>query len=394
MIPLDAQRQETSNIQRIFDHFISRRKFIQFAGKSAALPIAISPLAATLSGCDSASSNNSDDSSEIDTNEIPPASAEYITLKRTSFGVERAAMADIQSLGIDAFLEAQLNYETLDDGDLETTIETLFPLTTQTAEQLLGGFPDNIAAVAVQMVSTTQFRQFYSKRQLYEVMVEFWSDHFNIQLVNGLGPTLKPVDDINATANSALQAVAELQAAGLPDITPDNGAIYPSSNLSNKLQQASQLIKSSLPCEVICMDSDGWDHHENLPVYLNQSLAELAEGVAAFYQDMGDRMARISVLIYTEFGRRVSENGSNGVDHGTGGLAYLIGGGVNGGQVFSDWPGLDIANLALNEDLAITTDLRSVMSELLDKRMGGTHVNSVFPGYTGTIDNALFNRYS
>jgi uncharacterized protein (DUF1501 family) len=156
------------------------------------------------------------------------------------------------------------------------------------------------------------------------------------------------------------------------------------------MQQAAQLIKSQLPVEVICVDSDGWDHHERLPTYINLSLTELAETLYAFYTDMGASMSRITVLVYTEFGRRVAENGSLGTDHGTGSLAYLMGGGVNGGQVISNWPGLDVPNLELGEDLKITTDLRSVISELLDKRLGGTDVGTVFPGFTGVTDVNAF----
>ncbi len=110
----------------------------------------------------------------------------------------------------------------------------------------------------------------------------------------------------------------------------------------------------------------------------------------AFYTDMGVGMSRITVLVYTEFGRRVAENGSLGTDHGTGSLAYLMGGGVNGGQVISDWPGLDLPNLELGEDLRITTDLRTVISEMLNKRLGGINVGTVFPGFTGPTDVNAF----
>jgi uncharacterized protein (DUF1501 family) len=192
-------------------------------------------------------------------------------------------------------------------------------------------------------------------------------------------------------AGAALAAMDELQLADLPSITPDNGAVYPpNSPLGNKMMQAAQLIKSNLPVEAICIDSDGWDHHENLPTYIDISLTELATTLSAFYTDMGAGMARVTVLVYTEFGRRVAENGSAGADHGTGSLAYLMGGGVNGNQVISDWPGLDLANLELGEDLRITTDLRSVIAELLNKRLGGTNVGTVFPGFAGVTDVNAF----
>jgi len=196
-------------------------------------------------------------------------------------------------------------------------------------------------------------------------------------------------------AAAALSALDELAAANLSAITPDNGAVYPNTPLGIKLEQVGQLIKSSLPVEIVCLDSDGWDHHENLPTYLDLSLAELSEAINAFYTDMGSGMQRITVLVYTEFGRRVAKNGSEGADHGTAGLAYLIGGGVNGGQVVSDWPGLDIPDLEMGEDLKITTDLRSVLSELLTRRLGATttELSTVFPEFNGPASANVFLNY-
>lgn len=199
-----------------------------------------------------------------------------------------------------------------------------------------------------------------------------------------------PSSDLNASAQAALQAVVELQAANLPELMPDNGALYPDSVLAKKMLQASALIKSNLPTEVICIDSDGWDHHDNLPQFLNQSLSELGQAMAAFYTDMGSRMANITLLVMTEFGRRVAKNNSNGVDHGTGGLAYVMGKGVNGGQVVADWPGLAAGDLDRG-DLAITTDLRSLLGELIQKRLGGGNVSELFPGFAGVQDLGLFN---
>jgi uncharacterized protein (DUF1501 family) len=189
--------------------------------------------------------------------------------------------------------------------------------------------------------------------------------------------------------SAALAAMEELQTADPTSEPKDPNAMYPvDSVLGGKMLQAAQLIKSQLPVEVICIDSDGWDHHERLPIFIDASLGELAEVLNAFNIDMGPAaMARITVLVYTEFGRRIAENGSDGTDHGTGSLAYLMGGGVNGGQVISTWPGLDIV---ANEDLQITTDLRSVISEMLNKRLGGTNVNAVFPGFAGVTDVNAF----
>ncbi|MBV2120452.1 MAG: DUF1501 domain-containing protein [Candidatus Thiodiazotropha sp. (ex Ctena orbiculata)] len=191
-------------------------------------------------------------------------------------------------------------------------------------------------------------------------------------------------------AQAALSALTELQAAELENILPEHGAHYPNSELGKKMQQTAQLIKSNLPVEVICIDAGGWDHHENLPGNLQQSLTDLADSLSAFHTDMADLMQRISLFVMTEFGRRVAENASVGTDHGTGGVAYAMGGGVNGGQVITDWPGLSTADLHFGEDLAITTDLRTLLAELLNKRLGGTDLAQVFPGFAGPTTANLF----
>jgi len=205
-----------------------------------------------------------------------------------------------------------------------------------------------------------------------------------------LGNLFQVPAPFSGTTQAALAAVGELATANPGAFTPDNGVTYPISDLGKKLEQTAQLIKSTLPVEVICLDTNDWDHHENIPVYIQQKLTELSTSLSAFYTDMGPRMQNITVMIHTEFGRRVAENASAGVDHGTGSLAYVMGGGVNGGQVYSDWPGLRDLDLEMNEDLKITTDLRNVMGELLTKRLGGTDLNTVFPGFSYT-PGGIFN---
>ncbi len=181
------------DLRSLLDSLHSRRDFL----KVMALGLGYTALAPALHGCGS----DGDSGSGVINNppplqpSLPAASVEYTVLKRTSFGVHRDALSVIQSMGIDVYLENQLDYLAIDDGDLEATIQTLFPATMQTPAQLIGGFPANASDVARQMIAAAQYRQIFSQRQLYEVMVEFWSNHFNIHLVNGLGPTLKPEDD-------------------------------------------------------------------------------------------------------------------------------------------------------------------------------------------------------
>ncbi len=180
----------------------SRREFLQLFGKG----LGYSALATVLPACGSSSSSDNDPDvpPPAPPPPLPAASPEYTALKRISFGPHRDELTAIRNLGISSYIEQQLDHLNISDGTLEADIQALFPLTFQAPVQLLAGFPDNIFDVATQMIAATQYRQMFSKRQLYEVMVEFWSDHFNIHLVNGLGPTLKPIDDQQVIRQHAL----------------------------------------------------------------------------------------------------------------------------------------------------------------------------------------------
>lgn len=190
-----------NELGRVLCMLQNRREFLQLFGKG----LGYGALASVLPACGGSGGGSSgDDSATTASVTLPKPSPEYTVLKRTSFGAHRDALSEIQALGINDYLEQQLDYLAIDVSALETEISTQFPLTLQTPAQLIAGFPDNIFDVATQMIAATQYRQMFSQRQLYEVMVEFWSDHFNIHLVNGLGPTLKPGDDQQVIRQHAL----------------------------------------------------------------------------------------------------------------------------------------------------------------------------------------------
>jgi uncharacterized protein (DUF1800 family) len=199
------------DLEKLLERLQNRREFLQLFGKG----LGYSALVAALPACGSGSSSSSSDEDPpapplAPKVAIPKADPEYTALKRTSFGPHRDEMSAIRTLGITDYLEQQLNHQTIPDGTLEADIQGLFPLTIQNPVQLLANFPDNIFDVATQMIAATQYRQMFSKRQLFEIMVEFWSDHFNIHLVNGLGPTLKPFDDQQVIREHALGNFSEL----------------------------------------------------------------------------------------------------------------------------------------------------------------------------------------
>ena len=110
-------------------------------------------------------------------------------------------------------------------------------------------------------------------------------------------------------------------------------------------------------------------------------LTDLSEGLAAFHNDLQNHMDQITLVVMTEFGRRAYENASLGTDHGHGGLMFLLGGSIAGGQVISNWPGLEKENLVGPGDLAITIDYRDVLAEILTKRLNNPALGEIFPGY-------------
>jgi len=193
---------------------------------------------------------------------------------------------------------------------------------------------------------------------------------------------LYPGDDfLDVNAQSTFSAVDLLDDANPQQYAPENGAVYPDTEFGRQLMQIGQMIKADVGLEVAAIDFGGWDHHDGELGYLPGMLQEFSNALAAFNQDMGDRMNNITLATMTEFGRRAYENGSVGTDHGHGSVMLAMGRNVNGGDVYVDWPGLQQHQLYEQGDLDITIDFRQVLGEMLDKRGGGTDFGYVFPDY-------------
>lgn len=189
---------------------------------------------------------------------------------------------------------------------------------------------------------------------------------------------------LTAAANQIFAAIEVLKQVKMSE-SGGNGRGYGEADFAQAMQMVAQLIKAEAGVEVACVDLGGWDTHiaqgnvEGMQATLMQ---ELANGLAAFYEDIGGRMNSVTVVVMSEFGRRVQENGGLGTDHGHGGMMMVMGGGIQGKQVFADWPGLQPEQLVGPGDLAITTDYRDVLGELLVKRLNNPQLAQVFPGYT------------
>ena len=172
---------------------------------------------------------------------------------------------------------------------------------------------------------------------------------------------------------------------------PSNGAFYNDDDFGRQLKTVAQMIKLDAGLRVAAVDFGGWDTHEyqndGNSGYIADMLGSLASGLANFYLDLDSGYTeRLSVVVISEFGRRLVQNESYGTDHGHGSVMFTLGGNVNGGKVFGNWPGLNNDQLYDRADLAVTTDYRQVMSELLSKRLGNSDIESVFPGVSGSYN--------
>jgi uncharacterized protein (DUF1501 family) len=192
---------------------------------------------------------------------------------------------------------------------------------------------------------------------------------------------------LNSTGRETFEAVKMMQTVQQQAYTPANGAIYPNGRLGQSMREIARLIKAQVGLEVAFTDVGGWDTHVNevgaKPTLgqLSNRLEELGAALGAFYQDMGDGMADVSVVTMSEFGRTAKENGTRGTDHGHANVMFAFGGSIKGGRIFGDWPGLTPDKLYEQRDLDLTTDFRSVLGELVVRHLGNKQIANVFPGF-------------
>ncbi len=196
-----------------------------------------------------------------------------------------------------------------------------------------------------------------------------------------------------STSVQALAAVDELAAENPAQYPLQGGAAYPDGRFGSQLRELAQIIKAGMGLEVACVDIGGWDHHASIGQVLPPLLTELAQGLLAFRNDLGSLMADVTVATLTEFGRRAYQNASGGTDHGSAFASLVLGGGVNGGRVYAEWPGLRDTDL-FNGDLNVTVDYRTWLAEMLEKRAGNADVASVFPEFTPGPSLGLFRPRS
>jgi len=190
---------------------------------------------------------------------------------------------------------------------------------------------------------------------------------------------------LSASSQEAFEAVRQLKQANPAQYQPGNGAEYPRGRFGRALLQIAQLIRADVGLHIAFADVTGWDTHVNQGASEGQLAARLAEfgqALAAFAQDLGERMRDVVLLTMSEFGRTVQENGNSGTDHGHATAMLVLGGPVNGGKVLGRWPGLDPAQRFEGRDVAVTTDFRDLFAEILARHLGAQELAAIFPGFS------------
>lgn len=206
----------------------------------------------------------------------------------------------------------------------------------------------------------------------------------------------REVDPLRSSALNTQRTISLLSTLGINSYAPAGNAVYPNTSFARALRSTAALIRADIGVEAVQIDLSGWDTHSAqgpLTGSMATTMRTLAEGLAAFHADMdgASQLNRITVVVISEFGRNVRENGSQGTDHGRGNCMFVLGGAVAGGQVLTNWPGLQ--RLQDNQDLIVTIDHRDILAEIVSKRLGNQALDVVFPDLQPVFRGAIRYAY-
>jgi uncharacterized protein (DUF1501 family) len=208
--------------------------------------------------------------------------------------------------------------------------------------------------------------------------------------------------ELDVAGSQALAAQSLIEVIDFNNYVPKNGAAYPVrlddagrlTSFGEEMQIIAQLIKEDTGVRVAQTDIGGWDTHNeqgNQPNtgWFYDNVRDLSASLLAFFTDLdvpspnGKTWAeRVTLICYSEFGRRAFDNADAGTDHGWGNNMLVLGGGVNGGKFYGPWPGLAEEQLFQGADIYAQTDYRTIFSEVLMKRLHNNQLHTIFPGFT------------
>lgn len=198
---------------------------------------------------------------------------------------------------------------------------------------------------------------------------------------------------LRTTGQGAFEALSRLDEDRLSKLPTDSTVEYPRGPLGQRLRDIARLIRGDVGLEVAATEMGGWDTHAAqgaaTGVFANRC-RELAGALSAFAADLGPRLEQVTVVVLTEFGRTVRENGSRGTDHGVGSAMLVLGGGVRGGKVYGRFDSLAPEHLQDGRDVPSWTDVRAPLAEVLRAARPGVELARVFPGFTPPAPLGLF----
>jgi uncharacterized protein (DUF1501 family) len=191
---------------------------------------------------------------------------------------------------------------------------------------------------------------------------------------------------LKETGKESFEAMKMLSKNNVKNYIPANQVVYPNTALGNSLKQIAQLIKMDVGLEVAFAESNGWDTHFNQgrdTGIFARNVNDLSSSIMALWNDIEAYQDDVNIMTMTEFGRTVHQNGTGGTDHGRASCNFILGNDVNGGLVHGNLEPLAVENLEDGRDLAVTTDFRSVFSEVADKHLKINNDKLLFPEWKG-----------
>lgn len=197
------------------------------------------------------------------------------------------------------------------------------------------------------------------------------------------------VEPLQSAASTTQATIDLLATINFNTYQPEGGAVYPESHFGRAMKSSAALIKAEIGVEAIAVDIEGWDHHIAMGSHtgiLATMLSDVAATLGAFHADIWAGNGRnVVVVVLSEFGRRLQENGNAGTDHGHGGTMIVLGNHITGGRVLTQWPGLQPEQLYEGRDLETTIDYRDILAEIAQHRLANGNLGLVFPDFTPTF---------
>jgi uncharacterized protein (DUF1501 family) len=192
---------------------------------------------------------------------------------------------------------------------------------------------------------------------------------------------------LNKTGKESFNAMKMLNVNELKNYQPAKDVVYPTSPLGNSLKQIAVLIKMQVGLELAFAESGGWDTHVNQGTIngaLARNLKDFSDSIAAFWKDLSAYQDEVTVMTMTEFGRTAHQNGTGGTDHGRASCLFVLGNDVQGGKVFHHIKSLAKQDLEDQRDLPVSTDFRSVFSNIAESHLHLQNSKGLFPEWNGT----------